>query len=172
MFKNNFGMQTASSQTISCQRAELYIASFLDGRLGDVRRDELARHALTCPDCEQLLLASYAERQLFVRASATIGRCALLDVLGRRAGVGGAGPSGLEPGAFAGVETGVFAGVEIVCVDTSVEFVGGEVVDWLERHGGNRLGRHGGNGSNGGNGADVDSDGWCKPEARKPIAAS
>lgn len=80
MFKNKSGMQPASSQTISCQRAELYIASFLDGRLGDVRRDELARHALTCPNCEQLLLASYAERQLFVRASATIGRCALLDV--------------------------------------------------------------------------------------------
>lgn len=165
MFKNKFGMQTASSQTISCQRAELYIASLLDGRLGDVRRDELARHAQTCPDCEQLLLASYAERQLFVRASATIGRCALLDVLGRRAGVEVAGQSGGR--------VAEFAGVEIVCVDAEsvdcVEVVGGEVVDWLERHGSNRLGRHGGNGSNG---ADADGDGWCKPGPRKPIAAS
>ena len=65
MFKNKFGIQVANSQAISCQRAELYIASFLDGRLGDVRRDELARHAQACPHCGQLLLASYAERQLF-----------------------------------------------------------------------------------------------------------
>jgi hypothetical protein len=46
---------------LTCLRASLYIAEFLDGTLGD-RQTLLAEHVHDCTHCRRMLLVAYAQR--------------------------------------------------------------------------------------------------------------
>ena len=46
---------SSSSMDLTCDRAMLYIASYLDGVLGPARRRDLGEHLAVCRRCRRLL---------------------------------------------------------------------------------------------------------------------
>jgi len=54
---NVFGTLDAAV-SISCLKASLYIAAFLDGHLDEVRTRALHRHLLKCSDCRDTLIGT------------------------------------------------------------------------------------------------------------------